>query len=70
MNLSKAFDTLNHDLLMTKREAYGLSTNSLRYIRSYLSQRLHTTGVNSSFSLWEYGKTFFHYFWFTTGINT
>ena len=52
MDLSKAFNTLNHDLLIAKLEAFGLSLNSLRYIRSY-SQRLQRTGVNNSFSLWK-----------------
>ena len=36
MDLSKAFDTLNHDLLIAELEAYGLSVRSLFYIRSYL----------------------------------
>ena len=53
MDLSKAFDTLNHDLLIAKLEAYGLPITSLRYIRSYLNQRLQRTGVNDSFSLWK-----------------
>ena len=39
MDLSKAFDTLNQDLLITKLEAYGLSVNSLRYLHSYFHQR-------------------------------
>ena len=53
MDVSKAFDTLNHDLLITKREAYGLSITSLRHICSYLNQLLQRTGVNNSFSLWN-----------------
>ena len=51
MDLSKAFDTLNYDLLIAKFEAYGFSITSLRYIRRYLNQRLQRTGVNNSFSL-------------------
>ena len=48
MVISKAFDNLNHDLVIAKLESYGLSINSLRYIRSFLSQRLQRTGVNKS----------------------
>ena len=51
MDLSKAFDTLNHDLLIVKLEAYGLSLNSFRYTCSYLRQSLQRTGANNSFSL-------------------
>ena len=53
MDLSKAFDTLKHDLLIPKLEAYGLSMNSFRYIRRYLNQRLQGTGANNSFTLWK-----------------
>ena len=53
MNLSKTFDTLNRDLLIAKLETYGFSITYLRYIRSYLIQRLQRTGVNNSFSLWK-----------------
>ena len=35
MDLSKAFDTLNHDLLIAKSGAYGFETDALRYIKSY-----------------------------------
>ena len=38
MNLSKAFDTLNHDLLLAKLNAYGFSKDSLTLIRSYLKK--------------------------------
>ena len=53
MDLSKAFNTLKHDLLIAKLEAYGLSLNSLKYIRSYLTQHLQRIGVNNSLSLWK-----------------
>ena len=53
MDLSKAFGTLNHDLLIAKLETYGISINSLGYIRSYVTQPLQTTSVNTSFSLWK-----------------
>ena len=35
MDLSKAFDTLNHDLLIAKLKAYGFYGKSLSYIHSY-----------------------------------
>ena len=53
MDLSKAFDTLNHDLLIAKLEAYGFSENSLNYIQSYLRNRLQRTNVNNNFSPWK-----------------
>ena len=51
MYLSKAFDTLNHDLFIAKLEAYGFSENSLNYIQIYLHNRLQRTNVNNNFSL-------------------
>ena len=53
MDLSIAFDTLNHDLLIPKLEAYGFSENSLNYVESYLCNRLARTNVNNNFSLWK-----------------
>ena len=53
MDLSKVFDTTNHNLLLVKLEAYGLSLDSLRYICSYVNRRLQRTGENNSFSLWK-----------------
>ena len=53
LDLSKAFDTLNHDLLIAKLEAYRFSIIYLRYIRSYLKQSLQRTVVNDSFSPWK-----------------
>ena len=51
-DLSKAFDCLNHELLIAKLEAYGFDHSSLAYIYSYLSNRKQRTKVNNSFSKW------------------
>ena len=53
MDLSKAFDTLDHDLLIAKLYAYGFDKNSLRLIKSYLSDRWQRTKINSSYSSWS-----------------
>ena len=52
MDLSKAFDTLNHDLLIAKLHAYGFSEESLQLIKSYLTNRWQRTKVNATFSNW------------------
>ena len=40
MDLSKAFDTINHDLLTAKFEAYGFSNDALLFMLSYLKTDL------------------------------
>ena len=52
MDLSKAFDSLNHDLLLAKLEAYGLDNNAVRFTRSYLTNRLQRCKINNSFIEW------------------
>ena len=52
-NLSKAFDTINHDLLLAKLKAYGFSHNALAFMLSYLKNRSHRVNINSNFSTWE-----------------
>ena len=39
MDLSKAFDCLHHDLLITKLHAYSFNRTALKHIHSYLSGR-------------------------------
>ena len=48
MDLSKAFDTLNHELLLAKLNAYGFSTSALMLIKSYLTNRWQRTKINTS----------------------
>ncbi len=52
MDLSKAFDTINHELLIAKLGAYGFNNNSLHIVLDYLSDRWQRTKVNTSFSGW------------------
>ena len=39
MDLSKAFDTINHELLIGKLHACGFSKDALKLIFSYISER-------------------------------
>ena len=48
MDLSKAFETINHDLLIAELGPYGL-----KLITSYLTNRFQRTKVNTSFSSWS-----------------
>ena len=50
MDLSKAFDTLNHDLLLGKLHGYGFDIDSLKVLHSYLSDTYQKTKINESFS--------------------
>ena len=50
MDLSTGFDSLNHELLVAKVNAYGFTHSSLIY--SYLSDKWQRTEINNTFSSW------------------
>ena len=52
MDLSKAFDTLNHELLIAKLAAYGFEKSALSIILDYLTDRWQRTKINTSLSTW------------------
>ena len=53
MDFSKAFDTINHELLIAKLNAYGFSEPSLRLIYNYIKDWLQHIKINSTFSEWS-----------------
>ena len=50
LDLKKAFDTVNHNILLSKLELYGIKGNSLDWFRSYLRNRKQACSVNGTIS--------------------
>ena len=50
IDLSKAFDSLNHKILLSKLKFYGVTGLSLDLLYSYLFNRKQCTLYNSTFS--------------------
>ena len=53
MDLSKAFDTINHSLLLAKLKAYGFSNQALRLLQSSFCKRFQRSIIDGSFSSWN-----------------
>ena len=49
-NLSKAFDCIDHKLLIPKLSEYDVSSSALNVISSYWKHRTHQTKINDCFS--------------------
>ena len=56
MDLWKAFDCLNHELLIAKLKTYGFSRSALKLLHDYLSNRKQRVKINWSFSTWKEPK--------------
>ena len=52
IDLIKAFDCLPHELLLAKLKSYGLSSDSLLLLRSYLTDRFQRVKIGDTFSDW------------------
>ena len=53
MDLSKAFDSLNHNLLLCKLKAYGFNKNALTFIQSYFTNRHQRIKVRDKIGKWQ-----------------
>ena len=53
MVLSKAFDTMDHDLLISNLGTYGFEEDALVFMKSYFTNRQERVQVNNNFSMWE-----------------
>ena len=50
LDIKKAFDTVNHDILLQKMKAYGISGPELEFFNSYLENRVQYCSINGSTS--------------------
>jgi hypothetical protein len=56
MDLSKAFDSIPHELLVIKLKSYGFSENACLFMKSYLSDRIQRVKSKDTRSSWETTK--------------
>ena len=54
IDLSKAFDSVNHNLLLEKLEMYGFHGNSFRWFQSYLSGRRQCVSYGGELSVYPW----------------
>jgi len=50
LDLKKAFDTVNHEILLSKLKAYGIGEIELSWFKSYLKNRNQAVKINSTLS--------------------
>ena len=65
IDLQKAFDTINHDIILKKLSIIGFSDHNVKWLQSYLSNRKFTVNLENSFSKVPSNIT-----WCATRINS
>jgi hypothetical protein len=56
LDLSKAFDTINHEILLAKLKKYKFSDSALKTIKNYLSDRTMRVNIDKTLSKTEFLK--------------
>ena len=54
LTVTKAFDTVDHTILLKKLEYYGIRGNALEWFKSYLTDRHQYTEINDTLSSKSY----------------
>ena len=65
MDLSKAFETINHNLFQSLLKAYGFNENSVSFIRSFITnseRKLAVIEVTGTKSLLGFLGVYYYYF--------
>ncbi len=52
LDFSKAFDTVNHKLLLAKLQSLGFMTSAIQWVQSYLQDRRQRVHINNNKSDW------------------
>ena len=50
LDIKKAFDTINHRIILDKLECYGIKDQELNFFESYLSNKMQCCNVNGQTS--------------------
>ena len=53
MDLTKVFDYIPYDLLIAKLHGYGLTTEALTFLNSYLTRRQQGVKINDAESIFK-----------------
>lgn len=58
MDMSKAFDFVRHDILISKLQNYGIRGNAIELIKSYLNKRQQMTQINKICTMSKMEQTY------------
>ena len=50
LDMSAAFDVVNHSILLSKLELYGFDENTLKWMKNYLSNRSQAVYIDGALS--------------------